>query len=113
MRTRGMGSRLGVAGHCARHTRGANSLRPRFYRPSGPLLMPRFSANLGFLFNEVPFLERFGEAAHAGFRAVEFAFAYDTKVDEIAVQAERHKLDVVLINAPPGDWDAVERRDAA
>ena len=38
--------------------------------------MPRFAANLSFLFNEVPFLERFAEAAHAGFRAVEFAFAY-------------------------------------
>src|SRR6185437_7140285 len=36
--------------------------------------MPRFAANLSFLFDEVPFLERFGEAAHGGFRAVEFAF---------------------------------------
>ena len=33
--------------------------------------MPRFAANLSYLFNEVPFLERFAEAAHAGFRAVE------------------------------------------
>ena len=32
-----------------------------------PPRMPRFSANLSFLFNEVPFLERFGEAAHADF----------------------------------------------
>ena len=39
--------------------------------------MPRLSANLTFLFNEVPFLDRFGEAARSGFRAVEFAFAYD------------------------------------
>ncbi len=39
--------------------------------------MPRYSANLSFLFTEVPFLERFGEAARAGFRAVEFGFAYD------------------------------------
>jgi len=38
--------------------------------------MLRFSANLSFLFNEVPFLERFTEAAHAGFRGVEFAFPY-------------------------------------
>jgi hydroxypyruvate isomerase len=71
--------------------------------------MPRFSANLGFLFNEVPFLERFGEAAHAGFRAVEFPFAYDVQVKDIAAVAERHKLDIVLINAPPGDWTAGER----
>ena len=39
--------------------------------------MPRFSANLSFLFDEVPFLQRFGEAAQAGFRAVEFALAYE------------------------------------
>ncbi len=71
--------------------------------------MLRFSANLGFLFKEVPFLDRFGEAAHAGFRAVEFPFAYDTKVDEIVAQIDAHKLEVVLINAPPGDWDAGER----
>ncbi len=71
--------------------------------------MPRFSANLGFLFTELPFLERFGEAAHAGFRAVEFPFAYDVPVREIVAQVDRHKLDVVLINAPPGDWNAGER----
>src|SRR5262249_38690650 len=32
--------------------------------------VPRFSANLSFLFPDVPFLERFGEAARAGFAAV-------------------------------------------
>ena len=42
--------------------------------------MPRFAANLTFLFNEVPFLDRFAEAAQAGFRAVEFAFPYDYTV---------------------------------
>ena len=58
--------------------------------------MPRFSANLGFLFTEVPFLERFGEAAHAGFRAVEFPFIPDIQVREMAAEVKRHKLDVVL-----------------
>ena len=71
--------------------------------------MPRFAANLSFLFNEVPFLERFGEAAHAGFRAVEFAFGYEYQVKEIAARAAEHKLDVVLINAPPGDYEAGDR----
>ena len=71
--------------------------------------MPRFSANLSFLFPEVPFLERFGEAAHAGFRAVEFAFGYDFQVREIVARAQEHKLEVVLINAPPGDWEAGDR----
>lgn len=71
--------------------------------------MPRFSANLSFLFNEVPFLERFGEAAHAGFRAVEFAFGYEYQVKEIVARVQEHKLDVVLINAPPGDYGAGDR----
>ena len=71
--------------------------------------MLRFSANLSFLFNEVPFLERFGEAAHAGFRAVEFAFGYDYQVREIAARVAEHKLDVVLINAPPGNYEAGDR----
>ena len=71
--------------------------------------MPRFSANLTFLFNEVPFLDRFGEAAQAGFRAVEFAFGYDYQVKEIAARVAEHKLDVVLINSPPGNYEAGDR----
>jgi hydroxypyruvate isomerase len=71
--------------------------------------LPRFSANLTFLFNEVPFLERFGEAAHAGFRAVEFAFGYDYQARDIAAQVAEHKLEVVLINAPPGNFEAGDR----
>ena len=71
--------------------------------------MPRFAANLSFLFNEVPFLERFGEAAHAGFRAVEFAFAYEYRIAEVVAQQREHKLDIVLINAPPGDYAGGDR----
>jgi hydroxypyruvate isomerase len=71
--------------------------------------MPRFSANLSFLFNEVPFLDRFGEAAQAGFRAVEFAFGYDYQVKEIAARVAEHKLEVVLINSPPGNYEAGDR----
>lgn len=71
--------------------------------------MPRFAANLSFLFNEVPFLDRFAEAAQAGFRAVEFAFGYDYEAKEIASRAQIHGLEVVLINAPPGDFAAGDR----
>src|SRR6188768_4152978 len=71
--------------------------------------MPRFAANLTFLFNEVQFLERFGEAAHAGFRAVEFAFAYEYRIAEIVARQREHRLEVVLINAPSGDWAAGDR----
>jgi len=71
--------------------------------------MLRFAANLTFLFNEVPFLDRFAEAAQAGFRAVEFAFGYDYQAREIAARANEHGLEVVLINAPPGDFAAGDR----
>ena len=75
--------------------------------------MPRLSANLSFLFNEVPFLDRFREAARAGFRAVEFAFAYDVPEHAIAARLAEHGLECVLINAPPGDYAAGERGLAA
>ena len=71
--------------------------------------MPRLSANLSFLFDEVSFLERFAEAARAGFRAVEFAFAYDVPVAEIAARLSEHALACVLINAPPGNWNQGDR----
>ena len=71
--------------------------------------MPRFAANLSFLFTEVPFPARFGEAAHAGFRAVEFAFAYEYRLQELVAEQRAHRVDVVLLNAPPGDWDAGDR----
>ena len=34
--------------------------------------MPRFAANLSFLFQEIPFLDRFAAAAASGFQAVEY-----------------------------------------
>jgi hydroxypyruvate isomerase len=71
--------------------------------------MPKLSANLSFLFTEVPFLERFGEAARTGFDAVEFGFAYDVPVAEIAGRLAENRLGCVLINAPPGDIDAGDR----
>ena len=58
-------------------------------------------------------LERFGEAARAGFRGVEFAFAYDLPERAIADRLAKHGLECVLINAPPGDYAAGERGIAA
>jgi 2-dehydrotetronate isomerase len=71
--------------------------------------MPRFSANLTFLFNEVPFLERFTEAAHAGFRAVEFAFPYEYEAKEISARIKANRLEVVLFNTSPGNYEAGDR----
>jgi hydroxypyruvate isomerase len=64
--------------------------------------MPRFSANIGFLFQERPLLDRFGAAAAAGFRAVELADPY-LQTAEIAAQLDAHGLACVLVNLPMGD----------
>lgn len=71
--------------------------------------MPRFAANLTLMFTEVPFLERFGRAAAAGFGAVEYLFPYDHDPQAIAAELARHGLTQALFNLPPGDWAAGER----
>jgi hypothetical protein len=52
----------------------------------GASAMPKFAANLSMMFTEVPFLDRFGAAAQAGFRAVEFLFPYEHSPQAIADQ---------------------------
>lgn len=71
--------------------------------------MIRWACNLSMLFTEVPFMERFEQAARAGFRYVEFLFPYDQDVDAIASELERLGLQQVLFNLPAGRWEAGER----
>ena len=71
--------------------------------------MPRFAANLSMLYNEHPFLDRFGAAARDGFAAVEFLFPYEFPAAELAARLAAHGLQQVLFNAPPGDWASNER----
>ena len=71
--------------------------------------MPRFAANLSMLYNEHPFLDRFGAAARDGFEAVEFLFPYEFPAAELAARLAGHGLQQVLFNAPPGDWAQSER----
>ena len=59
------------------------------------------------MFNEWPFLDRFGAAADAGFEAVEFLFPYDHSPDAIATRLHAITWQA-LFNLPPGDWDAGE-----
>lgn len=75
--------------------------------------MLNFAANLSFLFPERPFLDRFAAAAAAGFKAVEFAFAYEHPESDVAAAAAAAGVRVVLMNLPPGDWAAGERGLAA
>jgi hydroxypyruvate isomerase len=71
--------------------------------------MPTFSANLGFLFTEVPFLERFAAARACGFRAVEFMFPYGWDTGELAIRIADEGLILDLFNLPAGDFEAGER----
>lgn len=66
----------------------------------------QFSANLSMLFTEHPFLERFGQAARAGFRAAECLFPYEAGVEAIRAQLLEFELQLVLFNLPPGDQAA-------
>lgn len=75
--------------------------------------MPRFAANLNFLFKEVPFLERFEAAAEAGFGAVEVLFPYDHAAHEITSRLTATGLKMALINTPPPNWAGGDRGFAA
>ena len=71
--------------------------------------MPKYAANLGFLFSGLPFLDRFAEAASAGFRAVEYMAPYGHDLREIAKRLADFGLTQALFNLPAGDWEAGER----
>src|SRR5262249_8580201 len=75
--------------------------------------MPKFAANLSFIFQEVGFLDRFAAAAQCGFKAVEYLGAYDHRPETVAAALERNGLVPALCNTPPGDWAAGERGMAA
>ena len=75
--------------------------------------MPKLAANLSWIYQEFPFLQRFGAAAAHGFRAVEILFPYEAPAADIAVELKKHKLTQALFNLPPGDWSKGERGLAA
>jgi hydroxypyruvate isomerase len=74
--------------------------------------MPRFAANVSMLFAEHGFLERFGAARKAGFRAVEYQYPYDFPAAEVARAAREAGVEVVLHNMPHGDAQRNERGTA-
>lgn len=75
--------------------------------------MPRFAANLSMMYREHEFPGRFAAAARDGFTAVEYLFPYDYPAETLAALLKENSLRQVLFNAPPGDWNAGERGNAA
>lgn len=64
--------------------------------------MPRFAANIAYLFPERPLIERPGAAAAGGFAAVEGQFPYATPAAALRAEIERHGLSMLGINTERG-----------
>jgi hydroxypyruvate isomerase len=69
----------------------------------------RFSANLSFLFKEVPFAERFERARSAGFAGVEFMWPGDAELSAVERAVADTGLEVALFNFDAGDIAAGDR----
>jgi hydroxypyruvate isomerase len=65
--------------------------------------MPRFAANLGFMFADRPHLQRIADAAKCGFAAIELHGPYEVPVAELKAAVDRAKLITLCINAVVGD----------
>src|SRR4051812_15244637 len=68
--------------------------------------MLRFSANLGFLWSDLPLVERVRRAKAAGFNAVEFHYPYDVPAKLVRAALEETGLPAVGINTRLGSAPA-------
>jgi hydroxypyruvate isomerase len=68
--------------------------------------MPRFSANLGFLFTEHPEIDRIAAAAEAGFKAVEMHWPYQVPAAEMRRALSRSQVTMLGLNTPVGNASA-------
>lgn len=75
--------------------------------------MPKFCANLTWLFSELPLLERFEAAKEAGFEAVEILSPYDVNAQDIVNALARYDLQMALINCPPPNYTGGDQGFAA
>ena len=71
--------------------------------------MPRFAANLTMMYNEHPFLDRFGAAATDGFKGVEILFPYEAPATALRARLDEFGLEQALFNLPAGDFAGGER----
>lgn len=75
--------------------------------------MPRFSANISWLFQEFPLLERFEQASEAGFEAVEILNPYESDAQALVNASARWGVPITLINCPPPNYTGGARGFAA
>ena len=67
--------------------------------------MVKLEANLQFMFNEYELIDRYEQAAKAGFNGVELQAPYSLEIDQIKEKLELHSLKHVIINLPVTDPD--------
>ena len=73
--------------------------------------MPRLAASVTMMFNEWPLLERFEQAARAGFEGVEIQDPYGESKERVAERVRAHGLVPALMNVAPAAG-AVPGREA-
>jgi hydroxypyruvate isomerase len=71
--------------------------------------MPKFSANLTFLYTDLPLLDRFAAAAKSGFKAVEYMSPYEETKGDLVARLRDNGLTQALHNLPAGNWASGER----
>ena len=72
------------------------------------MTMIRLSANLGFLWTELPLLQRVEAAAKAGFRAVEFHWPYDVPAHDLKAVLDRTGLKALALNTSMGPKTGID-----
>lgn len=65
--------------------------------------MPKFAANLTWMFHEYEFPDRFAAAKTIGFEAVECQFPYEWAGAELAERLDSLGLQQIMFNMPPGN----------
>ncbi len=64
--------------------------------------MPRFAANIAYMFTERPLLARIGAAAKAGFGAIELQFPYEVAPAILKAEIQKHGLTPLGLNTERG-----------
>lgn len=75
--------------------------------------MPRFAANISLMYPEHALAARIAAAARDGFAAVEVQSPYAVEAAQLRAALTQAGVQLVLMNAPQGDFDAGERGLAA
>lgn len=63
----------------------------------------RLSANLGFLWADLPLVQRIECAATAGFKAIELHWPYETPAADVRAACVANDLTLLSVNTPQGD----------